>query len=56
LNNGTKIKPVIDRVLEEKINYLQTELSYKELYSNSWYKLKNQIDKLKEKRTNRLKD
>jgi putative transposase len=56
LSNGTKINPVIYQTIENKINYLQTELSYKKLHSNSWYKLKNRIDKLKTKRTNRLKD
>jgi len=56
LSNGTKINPIIDYKLEKQINYLQRELSYKTLYSNSWYKLKNKIDKLKEKRTNRLND
>jgi len=56
LSNGTKINPIIDQKLEEEIDYLTRELSYKKLYSNSWYKLKNKIDKLKSKRTNRLKD
>lgn len=55
-SNGIKVNPIIDYELEKQINYLQTELSYKKLYSNSWHKLKSKIDNLKEKRTNRLKD
>jgi putative transposase len=56
LSNGTKINPIIDTDLEDKINYYTRELSYKKLHSNSWYKLKNKIDKLKNKRTNKLND
>ena len=56
LSNGTKINPIINQKLEEEIDYLNSELSYKKLYSKSWHKLKNKIDKLKSKRTNRLKD
>jgi putative transposase len=56
LNNGNKINPVINYELEDKINCLNFDLSKKKLHSKSWYKLKLRIDKLKEKRTNRLKD
>jgi putative transposase len=56
LSDDIKINPIINHELEEKINYLTRELSYKKLYSKNWYRLKTKIDKLKEKRTNRLKD
>jgi len=56
LNNTTKINPIINYQLENKINYLVRELSYKQKYSKSWHRLKNKIDKLKEKRTNQLLD
>ena len=56
LSNKTKINPTIYYDLEDEINYWTRELSYKKLYSSSWYRLKSKIDKLKEKRTNRLKD
>ena len=56
LSSGMKINPIIDHELEYKINYLTRELSYKKLHSKSWHRLKNKIDKLKEKRTNKLKD
>jgi putative transposase len=56
LSNETKINPYIDQTLENEINYLQRELSYKVAHSNSWYRLKNKIDKLKEKRSNQLND
>ena len=56
LSKGIKINPFIDHDLEEKINNLNFDLSKKTLHSKSWYRLKNKIDKLKEKRTNRLKN
>ena len=55
LNNGRKANPFSDNELEDKINSQNFDLSRKQLHSKSWYKIKLQIDKLKEKCTNRLK-